>query len=193
MRPARIVRLIFRIFILFLTISVTVVAFLGGFSAFIILASPKNIGVDPNKVELNIDMNNATYVIDNINFTLPFNFTNAGYFDLENLDLNVDLAINYSHIDYPSPGINQTRKVLILSKSQTFGIVKKGTTGYFNLTGLFSDFNIGNFPNFTTEVNWFRGPPAILFYANLTVNLDYTLGLHSITIGILDLLVGGLP
>ncbi|MFW9901619.1 MAG: hypothetical protein ACFFDY_10045 [Candidatus Thorarchaeota archaeon] len=193
MRPARIFRLIFRIFILFLTISVTLVAFLGGLSAFMILANPQNIGVDPSKAEFNIEMNNVTYEIDNINFTLPFNFTNAGYFDLENLELKVDLAINYSHIDYPSPGINQTRKVPILSKSQTFGTVEMGTTGYFNLTGLFSEFYIGNFPNFTTEVNWVRGPPAILFYANLTVNLDYTLGLHSLRIGILNLLVGELP
>ena len=193
MRPARIFRLIFRIFILFLTISVTLVAFLGGLSAFMILSNQQNIGVDPSKAEFTIEMNNATYEIDNINFTLPFNFTNAGYFDLENLELKVDLAINYSHIDYPSPGINQTRKVPILSKSQTFGTVKMGITGYFNLTGLFSDFDIGNFPNFTTEVNWFRGPPAILFHANLTVNLDYTIGLHSLTIGILDLLVGELP
>lgn len=193
MRPARIFRLIFRIFIIFLTISVSIVAFLGGLSAVMILANPENIGVDPSKTEFNIEMNNATFEIDNINFTLPFNFTNAGYFDLENLELKVDLAINYSHIDYPSPGINQTRKVSILSKTQIFGNVKKGSTGNFNLTGLFGDFDMGNFPNFTTEVNWFRGPPAILFYANLTVSLDYSLGLHSLTIGILDLLIGGLP
>ena len=193
MRPVRVFRLIFRIFILILTISVTIVAFLGGLSAVMILANLGNIGVDPSKAEFNIEMNNATFEIDNINFTLPFNFTNAGYFDLDNLELKVDLAINYSHIDFPLPGINQTRKMPILSKTQYFGTVKKGATGNFNLTGLFGDFNIGNFPNFTTEVNWLRGPPAILFYANLTVSLDYSIGLHSLTIGILDLLVGGLP
>jgi hypothetical protein len=158
-----------------------------------ILANPENIGIDPSKAEFNFDINNSTFEIDDINFTLPFNFTNNGYFDLENLELKVDLALNYSQIDYPVPGINQTRQVPILSKSLNFGTVKNGNTGNFNLTGLFSDFNLGNFPNFTTEVDWFRGPPAILFYANLTVSLDYSIGLYSLTIGILNLLVGGLP
>jgi hypothetical protein len=193
MRPSRVFRLIFRIFILLLTISITTVSILGGLSAVMILSNPENIGVNPSKVEFNLDINNITFTIQDINFTFPFNFTNSGYFDLENLDFNIDLTLNYSHIDYPAPGINQTRKVPIFSKSQNFGTVTKGTTSQFNLTGITSDFDIVNFPNFTTEVDWFRGPPAIIFFANITVNLDYSIGLHSLTIGIIDLAVGGLP
>ncbi len=193
MRPSRVFRLIFRIFIFLLTISVTIVSILGGLSAFIILLDQNNIGVDPDAAEFNLDINNATGAIDNIDFTLPFNLTNAGYFDMENLELSIQIALNYSHVDYPAPGVNTTRQIQIFTKSQNFGTILKGTTGFFNFTGLLVDFNVGVFPNFTTEVDWLRGPPAIEFYANLTISLDYSIGLHSLTIGILNLLVGGFP
>lgn len=193
MRPSRVFRLIFRIFIFLLTISVTIVSILGGLSAFIILLDQNNIGVDPDAAEFNLDINNVTLAIDNIDFTLPFNLTNAGYFHMENLELSIQIALNYSHVDYPGPGVNTTRQIQIFSKSQNLGTIAKGKTGFFNFTGVLDDFNLLVFPNFTTEVDWLRGPPAIEFYANLTISLDYSIGLHSLTIGILNLLVGELP
>ena len=193
MRPSRVFRLIFRSFIFLLTISVTIVSILGGLSAILILSDQNNIGVDPDAAEFNLDINNVTLAIDNIDFTLPFNLTNAGYFDMENLELSIQIALNYSHVDYPVPGVNTTRQIQIFTKLHNFGTIAKGTTGFFNFTGVFSDFNVGAFPNFTTQVDWLRGPPAIEFYANLTISLDYSIGLHSLTIGILNLLVGGLP
>jgi len=193
MRPSRVFRLLFRIFVFLLTISVTIVSILGGLSAVLILADPENLGVDPNEAEFNLSMNYTTFVIQDINFTLPFNLTNAGYFDMENLELNIEIALNYSHVDYPVLGVNTTRQILIFTKSQNFGTIPKGTTGFFSFTGLLADFNIGVFPNFTTEVDWLRGPPAIEFYANLTISLDYSIGLHSLTIRIFNLLVGGQP
>ena len=192
-RPSRVFRTLFKIFIFLLTISVTIVSILGGLSAVLILADPGNLGVDPDDAEFNMDINNTTLAIENIDFTLPFNLTNAGYFDLENLELNIQIALNYSHVNYTAPGVNTTRQIQIFSKLQIFGKIAKGTTGFFNFTGLLGDFNLGVFPNFTTQVDWFRGPPAIEFYANLTISLDYSIGLHSLTIGILNLPVGGLP
>jgi len=192
-RPSRVFRTLFKIFIFLLTISVTIVSILGGLSAVLILADPGNLGVDPDDAEFNMDINNTTLAIENIDFTLPFNLTNAGYFDLENLELNIQIALNYSHVNYTVPGVNTTRQIPIFSKSQNFRTISRGTTGIFNFTGVFSDFNVGAFPNFTTEVDWLRGPPAIEFYANLTISLDYSIGLHSLTIGILNLLVGELP
>ena len=193
MRPSRVFRTSFRIFIFLLTISLTIVSILGGLSAVLILVDQGNLGVDPDDAEFNLDINNATLAIDNIDFALPFNLTNAGYFDMENLKLNIEIAINYSHVDDPVPGVNTTRQIQIFSKSQNFGTIPKGTTGFFNFTGVLNDFNLLVFPNFTTEVDWLRGPPAIEFYANLTISLDYSIGLHSLTIGILNLPVGGLP
>jgi len=191
MRPSRVFRLLFRIFIGLLTLSVTVVSILGGLSAVMILTNPNNIGIDPGDVDFNLEINNVTLAIESANFTLPFNLTNAGYFDLENLELKIDIAMNYSHIDYPTPGVNETKEVRIFSNSTNFGTIPKGTTGNFTFIG--DTFIMGNFPNFTSEVNWFRGPPAILFYVNLTISLDYSLGMHSLSITILDLPAGGFP
>jgi hypothetical protein len=153
-----------------------------------ILGNPNNIGIDPSEMDMNFNMSPL-----NINFTLPFNLTNAGYFDLENLELKVDLAMNYSHVDYPAPGVNQSRVIKIFSESQDLGKIPKGTTGNFNFTGIFSDFYFPPLFNITSDVDWTVGPPAILFFANFTVSLDYSIGLHSLRIGILNIPVGGLP
>ena len=187
MRASRVFRLIFRIFIYLLTISVTVVSILGGLSAVLILSNPNNIGIDTDNAEFNIQINNSTYEIENLDFTLPFNLTNAGYFDLENLKLSIDMAMNYTEVDYPSPGVNETRIRAIFSKTQLFGNIAKGTTRNFVFTGDFADFE--NLPN-ATEIDWYAGPPDIQFFANLTISLDYSIGMHSLTIGLLQLPVG---
>ena len=179
MRPSRVFRLLFRIFISLLTLSVTVVSLLGFLSAMTILSNPNNIGVNPGEFDLKY---NAFPL--NINFTIPFNITNAGYSDLENLELKIDLAMNYSHVDGGGPGVNERRVINIFNKSQYFGNIAQGATGMYNYTGLFSDFYFPPTLNFTSDVDWFRGTPAILFYANFTISLDYSLGLHSLTIGI---------
>ncbi|MEE9377579.1 MAG: hypothetical protein V3V33_06040 [Candidatus Lokiarchaeia archaeon] len=193
MRPSRVFRIIFRIFIFLLTISITLVSILGGLSAVLILTTPDTIEVDTDNADFDLQINTTTFVIEDFNFTLPFNLTNTGYFDLENLNLTINLEMNYNHVDYPTPGVNTTRQVQIFTKSEIFGTIPKGTKGTFTFTGDLSNFNIGVLPNFTTEVDWYRGPPAIEFYANLIISLDYSIGLHAITIGILDLQVGGIP
>lgn len=183
MRPSRVFRLIFKIFIYLLTFSVTFVSLLGGWSAFLILGNSNNIGIDSSEMDMNFNISPL-----NINFTLPFNLTNAGYFDLENLKLRLDLAMNYT-----DTGVNQSRVMKIFNKTNNFGTILKGETGNFNITGLFSDFYFPPSFNFTTDVDWSVGPPAIIFLANFTISLDYTLGLHSLTIGFLNIPVGGFP
>ena len=117
---------------------------------------------------------------------------NQRFFDIENFQLQVELAMNYSHVDYPTPGVNGTRTVKIFEKSQNFGNIPKGSVGYFNFTGLFSDFFAGNFPNMT-EIDVFKSPPILEFYANFTISLDYTLGMHSVSINARNIKVGELP
>ncbi|MFX0035590.1 MAG: hypothetical protein ACFE9I_08120 [Candidatus Hermodarchaeota archaeon] len=187
MRPSRVFRLIFRIFIFLLSISVTIVASLGLLSAVRILSNQNNLGIDTDNAEFNIQINNVTYNIENMNFTLPFNLTNEGYFDLENLRLKIDMAMNYTEVDYPSLGVNETRVRIIFSKTQLFGNIAKGMTGNYVFSGIFADFE--NLPT-GSEIDWYAGPPIIQFFANLTISLDYSIGMHSITIGILELSVG---
>jgi len=193
MRTSRIFRLLFQVFITLLTLSVTVISILGGMSAFIILTNTENIGIGTDDADFNISFN-MTGGLQNANFTLPFNITNAGYFDIENLQIRAEFKMNYSHVDYPILGVNGTRTSKKIFEKTFDGIddIPKGSTGYFNLTGLFGDFLPGNFPNIT-NIDIFKTPPIFEFYANLTVSLDYSLGMHSITIYILNLKIGELP
>ena len=190
MRASRVFRLIFRIFISLLTLSVTVVSILGGMSAVMILSNPDNIGIDTANADFNLDIDE--FGVHDINFTLPFNVTNAGYFDIENFQLRVELSMNYSHVDYPIPGVNGTRTVKIFEKAENFGTVPKGLTRYFNFTGDYSEFLIGNFPNIT-YIDVFKAPPILEFYANFTISLDYSLGMHSVSVYVPDIKVGELP
>jgi len=192
LRASRVFRLLFKIFILLLTTSITIVAFLGGYSAILILSNPDSIGVDTDNADFNFQINNATNEIEDFSFTLPFNITNSGFFDLENLALSISLDFNYSHVDDPAPGVNTTRQVEVFDLTQNFGTIHKGTTRNFNFTGDMSNFNIAVLPNFTTEVDWYRGPPAIEIYADMIISLDYTIGLHSLTIAVLNLELEGI-
>jgi hypothetical protein len=187
MRPSRVFRLLVRIFISLLTLTVTVVSILGGLSAVMILSNQDNFGIDTDRAEFNIDVNNSTLEIENVNFTLPFNITNAGYFDLENLQLGIELGLNYSHI--VNATVNETRVVKILERTQNFGDIPKGLTGNFTFFGDNSSFFHSNFPDPITEIDWYRGPPALEFYANFTISLDYSIGMHSISITVINIFV----
>ena len=73
MRASRVFRIIFRIFILLLTLSVTVVSILGGLSAFLILdPNSDNIGVDYAKADFDVDFDNSTGDLTAFSFSLPF-------------------------------------------------------------------------------------------------------------------------
>jgi len=194
MRTSRVFRLLFRILIILLTLSVTIVSFLGGLSAVMILTDQNNLGFDTNP-DININYNLTSGVLLDANFTLPFNITNAGYFDMDNLQLQVELKMNYTRVDWngtdTSPGVNGTYTVKIFEKTQDFGSIPKGLTGYFNISGLYADFYPLNFPNIT-EIDLFASP-LLEFYANFTISLDYSLGMHSITINVQNIKVGELP
>ena len=189
MRPSRVFRLIFRIFILLLTLSVTVVSILGGLSAFIILDPySNNIGVHYTDASFDVDFNNSTGELIAFNFSLPFNITNAGYFDIEDLQVAIKLGIRYEHIDYTVPGQNDTIFIKFFENQQNFGTVTKGNKGLFDFTGDIS--NVISFPN-ATQINWYRTPPPDLeFFANFTIGLTYSLGLHSLAFNMHNISIG---
>ncbi|MHA2182541.1 MAG: hypothetical protein ACXAAH_14060 [Promethearchaeota archaeon] len=191
MRVSRVFRLLFRIFIGLLTFSVTIVSFLGGLSAVnILMNADYNIGIDLANKQFEMDFDISGF--HGANFSIPFNFTNDGYFDLENLQLRFELAMNYSEVDFPAPGINGTNTLYIFNKTQSFGSVPKGLTGNFNITGLNSDF--ASFLGFNiSKIDFFQAPPIMVFFANLTISLDYSLGMHSLSINIFNLEVFELP
>ncbi|MFX1572094.1 MAG: hypothetical protein ACFFB0_05055 [Promethearchaeota archaeon] len=174
-----------------LTLSVTLVSVIGGLSAVLIFQDfDKNINIDTENSKFTLDINATSGEINNIEFTLPFNITNAGYFDLENLKLTLQIAINYSQVDYPSPGLNETRTVIILDKPESFGNIPKRSNRDFIYSVEYSDFIIENFPDLATEVDLYSGPPILSFFANLTISLDYSIGLHSLRFGVRSMPVG---
>ena len=174
---------------LVLTLSITVVSILGGLSALLILGDyEENIGIGYDDADFDVDFDNATGDLIIFNFTLPVNLTNAGYFDLEDLNVELEIAMRYEHINLTLPGQNDTVFLKFFEKEQYFGTIKQGDIGFFNFTGDMS--NIIAFPN-ATKINWFRTPPPDLeFFANFTISLTYSLGLHDASFVMLNLSVG---
>ncbi len=184
MRPSRVFRWIIRILILVLTLSVTAVSLLGGMSAIMILSNQDNIGIDYDNADFNLDYNKTTGVIDNINFTLPFNITNAGFFDLEDLKLGLQISLEYAHVNLTGTGENISQTVKIFDKTESYPTIKKGKTLYDNFTGEYSYFApfLGGIPDIA-DIDLTR-VPIFNFYGNFTISLTYSLGLHSITFGL---------
>jgi len=183
MRVSRVFRLIFRIFILLLTTSVTLVTVLGGMSAVLILdPTSNNIGVDIDDIDFNIDIDIFGGNVNVFNFTMPFDVTNAGYFDLQDLEMSFVMGVRYEHINLTVPGQNDTVTAIIFEKNEIFGTVLKGATVNYNLQGNITNFLFGNFPDLLTEVNLYKSP-VFEFVANFTVSLVYSLGLHDLAFG----------
>jgi len=185
MRPSRIFRWIVRIFLLVFTLSLTAVSFLGGFSAVTIL--------DPDSYNINIPdgtpiVNFNLYNTSEMQIIVPFNISNVGVYDLTDIILGFQIEMNYSHIDYPSPGQNQSRIVRIFNKETNFGDILHGTTLKDNFTGIGSDgFLLANIPDPATEID-FTEP--LIFYANFTFSSTYSLRLYTFRVSIINLPLG---
>lgn len=161
MRPARAVRLVFRIFLLTCTLSLSVVSILGGLSAINILMNPENINLDFDSISYYV---NSSEPSDSY-LNLPFSITNDGYFELT--DISVYISINLVY--------NATYKEKnVFRGNKTYKDIKKTETrhGNFNATPL-NDL-----------------PPGIFtfqyFELNFTLSAWYSLKLLKIEIEIID-------
>jgi len=150
MRAARVFRWIMRIFVLFLTATMTVVSVLGGLSAVNILNNPNNIEIPSGPLSSNINITTPT---DEWYISVPFKLTNAGYYDLTNLTIGFDITMD-----------NATRPPqLIYTDTQSFGDVLHGET-------LNDNYNASDFIMPTIYLN-----PS--FTANISISAKYSLGL----------------
>ena len=190
MRPSRVFRWIVRIFLLILTTCMSVVSFLGGYSAVLILSTPGNINVPSGPIQANLNITNPSgmYLI------IPFNITNAGYFDLTELTLDFKIAMRYDHVNLTGTGQNITTTRLIFDKFEVFPPILSGQTYSNNFTATGGDgFIPSNFPNATTEIDWYKKPYAVEYFANFTVSGMYSLDLLGFRFTLTNFSVGHLP
>jgi hypothetical protein len=187
MRPSRVFRWIVRLFLLVLTLSMTVVSVLGGMSAALILGNPDNIQIRPDLAQFshNITDVNSMYL------RVPFNITNAGYFDLTNLKIDFKMSMVYDHVNLTGPGVNTTTSALIFDKSVNFPTILHG----MSYNGLFETSNgdgfiASNFPNVTTDIDWTKTPYPVEFYSNFSLSASYSLDLISFKLNAYNMSVG---
>jgi len=121
MRYARVARLIARIFLLLLASTMSLVSFLGGYSALLILGDEKNI-------DLNVDMTGNMLNTNDTTFELKigFKFDNKGYFDLEDLKIELELSMVYEYFNYSGDGKNKPIGVSLYEGKKTFKTVENG-------------------------------------------------------------------
>ncbi len=172
MRAARVFRWIMRIIILLLTLSLSVVTILGGLSAVNILSDSDNIQVPPSGYSIS---NNISTEPDNSSWyvNVPIGINNVGYFDLNNLEIDFSL-----YMEYTSTIDSNRHNTTLFSEIHNFGNLPSGDSGVFqyNATG----FTVP----LASEV---QISPSPLFWANVTVSAYYSLDLIQFEIHIVDL------
>ena len=97
-RPSRIFRTIVRVFLLVFTLSLSAVGFLGGFSAVTILDPDSyNINVPDGPIVANFNITDPS----SLAIFLPFNITNAGVYDLTNIEISLQVSVTYGNTLLP--------------------------------------------------------------------------------------------
>ena len=175
MRPARVFRMILRIFVLVLTISMSLISFLGGLSAVKILSNPDNIKLPNGNIQANFDIQHP----NSIYIKVPFKITNEGYFDLEDLYIKITIAAVDGHGD----------EVEIFQKSTNFGDIPKGESLSDVYSGDYKDFIISNIYEAYLQLDYSSG---ITLKADIVLGAKYELGLLSLRVELYNIPVGSL-
>jgi len=177
MRKSRVFRWIVRAFLLVFTLSLSVVSILGGWSAVTILSSEgDDINIPDGPVIVNVNIGNSS-----VQISVPFNITNGGVYELSNISLGFQLDMTFENT---SAG-NAITTVQIFSKYRLYGSVLPGQTLKENLTGWGTLL--------LSEVNMARLPYILDFYASLTFSASYSLNLYTVTVAIVNVLIGHYP
>lgn len=163
MRAARVFRWIVRIFVLFLTGTMTIVSVLGGLSAVYILNNPANIQIPSGPINLEISSNNT----ENWYIEVPFTLTNAGYFDLTDLQISFRVRMQ-----------NATERQIIFDDDENFGDILHGQT-------LNDIYNATNFNVDQLIIN-----PS--FKVNISISASYSLDLISFNVNLNNIDLGSL-
>lgn len=171
MRAARVFRWAVRIFILFLTGSMTVVSVLGGFSAFQILSNPANVQIAHTPLTFEFDPSNT----DKTNVSVPFYINNDGYYGLNDLNIEINITMVYN---------STNEEAFIFSKDQTYPDISSDSSLNSQFTAYNGDgFITENFPDPSDIDDTY---PLQLWF-NISVFARYSLDLLSLTVDLYNL------
>ena len=186
-RPSRVFRWVVRIFLLVFTLSLSAVGFLGGFSAVTILNPDSyNVNVPDGPIVANLDITNPS----SMQIILPFNITNAGVYDLTNIEISFQVSMTYGNTLLFE---NASTTVKFFDKSQFYGTVIHGGFLKSSLNGTAADgFILPNIP-LLSNIDWYRTPYILEFHANLTFSASYSLDLYMFTTSIINYSIGHYP
>ena len=187
MRPSRIFRWIVRIFLLVFTLSLSGVSLLGGFSAVTILDPDSyNVNIPDGPIIVNFDINNKPAN----SISVPFNITNVGVYDLDEITLSFQIGVIFGNASTPT---NETTNIRIFDKTVNYGSVAHGQVLKDTFSGVGSDgFIFLNIPD-PAEVDYTRTPYALEFHANFTFSAMYSLQLYKFTVNLLNYSLGHYP
>ena len=168
-------RLIIRVFVLFLTLSMSLVSFLGGLSAVMILSNEENIKLPNGSITTNIDFSNPS----GLYIKVPFEITNTGYFDLEDLFVGIKIYAVDVHGE----------RIEVFNKGNNFGKIIKGETLTDAYIATVDDFNIENLLYAYISLD---SGSTISLKADIIVSAKYSLGLISFRVEVTNLDFGEL-
>ena len=188
MRPERIFRIIVRIFFFILASSMSLVSFLGGYSAALILTNEENIQIDVDYEGNPLDLDPTDFEID-----IEFEINNLGYFDLEDLEIELKLNLVYDWKNKTGNGINVTTEVTLYEGEKSFATIPAGERKKFKISIDFEDLELNAIEFYIIYLNIDRTrDPVFDFIAEeLKISAKYSLGLISFEAEIEDMDLGG--
>lgn len=182
MRPERIFRLIVRIFLFLLASSMSLVSFLGGYSAAIILTNEENIDIDVD-YEGNPFIDPNTFEID-----IEFEINNLGYFDLEDLEVDLELKLVYDRVTVDG---NISTELTLYEGDKSFATIPAGERKKFKISLDKDDIEYINFTDIALNADLTRDPVFDFEAEELKISAKYSLGLISFEADIEDMDLGG--
>ncbi len=180
MRTSRLFRLIIRSFLLLLASSMSLVSFLGGYSALLILGDEDNIDLD---IDIEGDPFNNT---EDFEIKIEFEINNLGYFDLEDLKIELKLYMIYDWINKTGDGRNVTTAVKLYDDDKSFKTIKSGTTKKNSIKIGPEDLLGVNFTEIMLNADQTRDPVIEFEADEVKISAKYSLGLISFKVKIED-------
>jgi len=161
----------------------SITSILAGYSAINILTTPGNINLPSGAIQTNIDLYAYSKTgVQNFYVYIPFDYTNAGYFELTDLAIEVTLKIEYIDSDTQEP-----KTIIFFNRKDAYPNVKRGEKyeGWYNIDE--DDFNYNAIPeNLFSKIDTNRDP-LIDVLADVHLSGEYGIGLYAFEARLLDL------